>query len=461
VYEVLNLHLKRFEALKVLSESMEGDAAERFAHEAKIAASLNHPRIVKIHAFGLTDGISWYSMDLIDGPSLSHLLASQGVLDESNVLRAMIPILDALDYSHGQGIIHRDIKPGNILVNSEGRPFLTDFGIAKSPLSPVKTRTGLLMGTPAYIAPEQARMAAADPRSDIYAVGAMMYHLLTGHLPFLGETAIQMVVARLDHDPTPIRDVRPSIPQILARIIETAMNRDPGQRFDSPGDMRDALRICCQELGIRGDGPITGFPLPPCQRTGLPAWLDSEGNSTGNDSIPTEKLRRPGWFQPWHLGVGLAAFVALAGFGFLWRQAPRNKPQTTLLAKPVATVGGNATVPEPNPHVNKSVKRGATSEAPPPIQPPRRPVTYPQLEQSYPPELPATGGCEGKRAILSVLVGEDGRVRSCKVISDTPTACAESARNAVLKYLFKPALDSEGLPVAVVSTISVEFQESK
>jgi serine/threonine protein kinase len=444
VYEVRNLRLDRIEALKVLGESLEGEAAERFAHEAKVAASLNHPRIVKIHDFGMEEGIHWYSMDLVDGPTLEGLLKAHGPFELSTFARAILPVLDALEYAHGLGIIHRDLKPANILLNHEGRPHLADFGVAKSKESLLTTQTGLLLGTPAYIAPEQALTGGADLRADIYSMGALIYHLLSGQMPFQGDTPLQIVVARLDKDPVPLQQMRPGLPWELAAIVATAMARDRDLRYESAGRMRDALRSFCQDAGVAWEGPITGLPLPPCTRVPLPP-LPSRAPEPASPGP-----RKPS--ASWRWALGIAGVLLAAGFG--WRRKPRQPLPPVPVALPVQPA------PKPPPDPPRAAARpAAPAKAAPPQDAARVPASYPQLEQSFPPEGDSGAACAGKRVILTLTVGEDGSVRNCQILAGTTPACAEAARKAAMRYRFKPGLDSQGRPVKASTTIALEFPE--
>jgi len=457
VYEVRNLRLDRIEALKVMGETMEDEAGDRFTHEAKVAASLNHPGIVKIHDFGMEEGVHWYSMDLVDGPTLDSLLQDHGPFALPTLAKAILPVLDALEHAHGLGIIHRDLKPANILVNSAGRPHLADFGVAKSKESLLKTRTGLFLGTPAYIAPEQALTGGADLRADLYSMGAMMYHLLSGQLPFHGDSPLQIVVARLDQDPAPIRSFRPDLPEGLVAILATAMARNREQRYPSAAVMGDALRSFFVEAGIDCAGPITGMPLPPCVRIPLPPLPDQPA--------PARPARSAAQVWPWALGI--AAVLAAAGLGL------RSRPQA-VAAPPASPAPRPAPVPVPVPAPLPAP--AAALPAPPRPAPPRpapaqpaapvpakaallAPVTYPQLEQSFPPEAASGAACAGARLVLSLTVGEDGSVLACRVLSSSAPACAEAARKAAMRYRFKAALNAEGSPVKAATTIALEFPE--
>ncbi|MCP4966135.1 MAG: serine/threonine protein kinase, partial [bacterium] len=182
VYLVRNLRLNRLEALKVLSDAYDHDDAfvQRFIQEAKLVASLDHPNIVKVYDFGEVDGIVWFSMQHIDGPTLRSELKAQGRLSPIAVARLTIPLLGALGYSHELGTVHRDIKPSNILLDGRGHPYIMDFGIAKSSANALKTMTGRILGTPVYISPEQIQQGEVDGRADLYALGVAMYEMLAG-----------------------------------------------------------------------------------------------------------------------------------------------------------------------------------------------------------------------------------------------------------------------------------------
>jgi serine/threonine-protein kinase len=244
VYRVRNLRLGRTEALKVLSQHMteESEFAKRFEQEAKVSASLDHPNIVKIYDYGVTEEIAWFSMQLVQGESLAAELGARPIgMEPTDVAEMAVSILDALEYSHARGVIHRDIKPDNILVDAARRPYLTDFGIAKAEDSLVKTRTGMLIGSPAYMAPEQMAGGAPDGRTDVYALGITLYRMLTLQFPFTGEDTLRMAMKKLSGAPEPLLEKRPNLPPDLARAVMTAIEREPSKRFATAEEMRQAF----------------------------------------------------------------------------------------------------------------------------------------------------------------------------------------------------------------------------
>ncbi len=243
VYRVRNLRLQRTEALKVLSETLTEDAdfARRFEQEARVAAALDHPNIVKIYDYGAIEDFFWFSMQYIGGASVGRELKARGHFDDATTARIGIGILDALAYSHARGVIHRDIKPDNILLDHEGRPYLTDFGVAKSQIALVKTHAGTLLGSPAYMSPEQLQGKPLDGRSDLYSLGVTLYRMLCGGLPFTGDDTFRATMKRLTEKPELLLSRRADIHPILADIVMRALERDPAERLPDALSMREAL----------------------------------------------------------------------------------------------------------------------------------------------------------------------------------------------------------------------------
>jgi serine/threonine-protein kinase len=322
VYEVRNRALDRREALKVLSNAfLDLETSERFAHEAKVAASLDHPHIVKIHAFGREEGIHWFSMQLVDGPALSDLLDAGLRFDGTRFARLAVPILEALAFSHSRGIIHRDIKPANILFSLEGRPFLTDFGVAKSEESVLQTRTGQLLGTPAYVAPEQALGEAVDPRADQYALAITFYKALTGRLPFSADNVLQTLVMRLKEDAQPLDRHRPDLDPVLAGIVMRALERSREARWPDTEAMRRALIERCGQLGIDWTRPLEEAGTHPLLRQELPEGASAlptpRAEPARGSFDPTLDLPSPARPPRWRLpGLLAAATLVLAGLGW-------------------------------------------------------------------------------------------------------------------------------------------------
>ena len=243
VYLARNLRLDRLEALKVLSEAYGDDEAfvQRFTQEAKLVASLDHPNIVKVYDFGEIDGIVWFSMQYIDGPTLRAELVAQRRLPPIAVARLAIPLLGALGYSHEKGTVHRDIKPSNILLDQQGHPYVMDFGIAKSSANVLKTMTGKVLGTPAYIAPEQIQGQAVDGRADLYALATAMYEMMAGRTPFIAEDPLQIILKRLNEDPEPLNQCGVAIDAEIEAIVLRGLARLPADRYPDAQSMRQAL----------------------------------------------------------------------------------------------------------------------------------------------------------------------------------------------------------------------------
>src|SRR3954466_4722503 len=225
VYLVRDLNLKRSLAVKVLSPDLitSKTVLERFRREAETVAQLSHPNIVPLHFIGQKDDLLYLAMACIDGGSVADRLDKTGPLPIPDVQRIVSEVASALAHAHKRGVIHRDIKPQNVLTDAEsGRSLVTDFGIARTADSSL-TATGMFVGTPAYLAPEQVTGEPSDHRADIYALGVMAYELLAGKTPFTGNTPTAVLMKRLAGPPEPIMSVRKDTPPELAAVVDTCM----------------------------------------------------------------------------------------------------------------------------------------------------------------------------------------------------------------------------------------------
>src|SRR5262249_2944514 len=258
VYRVRNVRLQRTEALKILSERLteDPDFARRFEQEARTAASLDHPNIVKIYDFAGQEAFFWFSMQLVDGPSLGRRLKSGTKLEPYTAARIGVRVLDALRYSHERGVIHRDIKPDNILIDREGRPYLTDFGVAKSQLALVKTQAGTLLGSPAYMSPEQLQGKPLDGRSDLYSIGVTLYKALSGDPPFSGDHTSRPTMNRLSEPAKPLSEALPGVDPMLDEILMRSLEREVEDRYS------DAAEFCGALEQFLGSGPSLEQPVP-------------------------------------------------------------------------------------------------------------------------------------------------------------------------------------------------------
>ncbi len=247
VFEICDIELDRRLAVKVLRPDVawtHGMRA-RFKQEARAIAKLNHQHTVPIHFVGDSEGLVFYVMSFVEGPTLADLLLAQGPLNPQTLVPMVLPVLEALEHAHAHGIIHRDIKPDNVLIEeATGRPLLLDFGIAKC-LDGISTHTqiGFVVGTPLYMSPEQALgRDTVDARADLYAFGAMLFQLLTGAPPYEGKTS-QEIVGRHLSEPVPDPSVRnPRVPAWLSAVVRRCMAKDPADRYPSAGHLMEVLR---------------------------------------------------------------------------------------------------------------------------------------------------------------------------------------------------------------------------
>jgi serine/threonine-protein kinase len=249
VYKAKDRILGRMVAIKTIR--LEGLAAQgagldelmdRFQREAQVSAQLKHPNIVTIYDIGEADGVSYLAMEFIDGVGLEKIIAQAGKLPLERAAALAAQVADALDFAHKHSVVHRDIKPANIMVEAGDRVKVTDFGIAKVTTSGDHlTMTGSLLGTPSYMSPEQARGSQLDGRSDLFAVGCVLYEMLAGKKAFRGESITGLIFKIITEDPVPIREVEPGVPEEVARIIMKALAKTPEARYQTGREMANDL----------------------------------------------------------------------------------------------------------------------------------------------------------------------------------------------------------------------------
>ncbi len=320
VYKAWQPSLRREIALKVLLSQWVNDAEfiQRFRQEAIVAANLNHPHIVTIYEVGQTQGYIFIAMQYVQGRSLEDLILSQRSLSLERTIRILRPVAEALDFAHERRFLHRDIKPANILLTDDERPFITDFGIAKalegSGATAKLTRAGTVLGTPAYMSPEQIQDLNTDYRSDLYSLGIVAYEMLGGRVPFEGTTTA-LIYAQVNNPPPSITQLNPSLPGHVEGVLSRMLFKDPSARFQSAGAFVDALADL-QEVGQVAKTAVmsSGFSEPPVpsmadqHRGYLPPNAPSD--RTGSSAGGTDKRRRLGWL----LGIVGGIFVLLALF---------------------------------------------------------------------------------------------------------------------------------------------------
>jgi predicted Ser/Thr protein kinase len=295
VYRAHDSLLERYVALKVLHEQYneDDDFVERFKREARLVAQLQHPNIVTVIDRGEQAGRQYIVFEYIEGENLKELVVRRGRLELREALEIAIEVARALGFAHEHGLVHRDVKPQNVLLNGDGRAKVTDFGIARSlDVEQGVTQTGTVLGTSNYIAPEQASGKHVDQHSDVYSLGVVLYEMLTGQLPFPGESFVAVALKHVNEPPPSVLDVRGDIPIRVAEAVDRALEKDPEERFPTMDAFARELETCLAELDRGGEGAVT-MVVPATQRL---------ARQPARRSVP----RLP-------LGIGMIALVAIAG----------------------------------------------------------------------------------------------------------------------------------------------------
>jgi serine/threonine-protein kinase len=493
VYKARDPVVKRFVAIKTIkSEYLTRNQAEeylkRFRREAQAAGSLNHPNIVRIFDVGENHLV----MELLEGRTLHQIIKEHGQMDPEAARAILSPVAEALDHAHAQGIIHRDVKPANIMILPNGQPKLMDFGVAHIDAT-VMTATGQVLGSPSFMSPEQLAGEEVTPRSDNYSLAVVAYEMLTGQSPFPGKT-ITAVIYRVMHEepPTP-RKLNESLPERYDEIFARALAKDPEERYASATDFTSALDIRDIELSL-GDlldeeaevaAPATepeAAAVPAGAASTPPASPDTDSESptlaapAPGPAVGPRPLARRGFW------VGLAAAVVTAGVSFV---LTRSGPEAPLPAPSAVSPSPGETAeapsepeeaaptPEPQPSATPRVRDAepARPAKPPEPEPTPEPVTEGQLVEmgpdvtpprrieGFPPSYPYTARrrrLEGS-VTVSMIVTETGEVTELTVTESAGTALDKAVLEAIRDWRFEPAR-KDGVKVKVPWSIRHTFR---
>lgn len=480
VFVAHDQQLGRPVALKLLHRQFAEDPAfvERFRREASAAAGLSHPNIVGVYDRGEWDGTYYIAMEYLPGRSLKQIIREQAPLDPDWAIDITEQILRAARFAHRRGVIHRDIKPHNVIVDDDGRAKVTDFGIARAGTSDV-TETGSIMGTAQYLSPEQAQGHAVSAGSDLYAVGIVLYEMLTGRVPFESETAVSVALAHVSEAPQPPSAHNPAIWPALDEVVLGALEKDPARRFGDADAFVEALE---DARGVTGyNGPVSPIPPEP------PAPPEQ----------PPERRRRR-W--PWIAGAIVALLVALViiivvlvspgqqagvpkvvggsvaqaitqlkGQGFKVAQQRRHSPRKigyVLAQSPqagaqvdtgstvtltVSSGPGSAQVPDVAHLGRGAAVRAIHARGFQQVQVKRQPsatVAHGQVVATNPP----AGSTRPVDTPITVLLSSGPKqVKVPGVVGDRATAAENELVNAGLRVDAQPAQSSEGAPGTVIS----------
>ena len=325
VYEAADHHLDRTVAVKVLRPELAADRRflARFGREARTAARLGHPGIVAVHDIAESDGRAFIVMELVPGTTLGDLVARGGAMDPGAAARLVADAAEALAHAHDRGVVHRDVSPGNVMVTDAGSVKILDFGVARAVRGSGATRSGSdALGTLAYVAPEQADADGGDQRVDVYALGAVLYEMLTGRPPFEGGSTREVADLVRREIPPPVRSIRSDVPEALDEVVARCLAKDPSTRYLTADRLANALRAAVDDVAAEPimvaarSGDAVTVPVP---RVGdataelPPARPNSRLASTA--ATPVDGRRRPGRVIAW-----LA--VAAMAFGALWVAGP-------------------------------------------------------------------------------------------------------------------------------------------
>ena len=328
--EVFRAHdpvLNRDVAVKRISAGLDTDETirKRFEREARAAASLVHPNIITVYELGLEGERLFMAMELLDGIDLKHALAGRRLgLDEK--LGIVEQICEGLAFAHARDIVHRDLKPANIHILPSGKAKIMDFGLARLSGSEM-TSTGMVMGTPHYMSPEQVRGQRADARSDVFALGCVLYEMITGRRPFDAESMHAVLFKIMQEEPVPVREAAPGTPEALAQVVERALAKNPAERFRDAGEMLAGIRLARLAAAAgKGHERVPDLDRVAAQDGARP--LAREGSHATGIPRKSPPPPRPPAGSRWPLLVGLGlGLAAVVGGGWALRRSVLGRPQ--------------------------------------------------------------------------------------------------------------------------------------
>jgi serine/threonine protein kinase len=268
VFQAYDKQLKEQVAIKLLSPllSTDQEALERLTREVSLARRVTHPNVIRIHDLSEVNGLHYVSMEYFAGVNLKEHLRRNGPLSLLNAYQILSQIFDGMEAAHAQGVVHRDLKAQNIMIGASGQAKIIDFGLARSVHLEGMTATGLIMGTPEYMAPEQVAGKHADERADIYALGVILFEMLTGRVPFTGDSAIAVGFQQLKDPPPSPRSINPQIPEEVERIILKAMEKNPIQRYRTVDEMRKEMESALPRFSTASSTPQQSMDRLPESR---------------------------------------------------------------------------------------------------------------------------------------------------------------------------------------------------
>src|ERR687894_749903 len=271
VYKATQTRLNRTVALKLISADLAEDDSfrERFEHESQIAAQIEHPHVIPLYEAGEEEGQLYITMRYVEGTDLRAMIEREGALQPTVAADVLAQVCGALDAAHQRGLVHRDIKPANVLIagtSEEPHAYLTDFGLTKqAATSSGMTKTGMFVGTLDYIAPEQLQGGPVDARADVYALGCMLYQMLTGRVPYVRDTEPAKMFAHMSEPPPSLREVAPHVPVAFDEVVTRAMAKSPDDRYPSAGDLARAAKAAAvdRQLGESDERSVATGPAAP------------------------------------------------------------------------------------------------------------------------------------------------------------------------------------------------------